>query len=137
MVKQQYFIIVLTIMTLFIGCIQVNHPLYKRVAIPEEFSEETQKQILSEVIYQLKQPQIKDQLLSRFPQMKETDLMKTDIRWEIAQDSKSKTYFVLVGITDTRGFSEAEAVTEYLVEILKKAISSSSEKHRVRQHGSA
>lgn len=129
-VQLRGFLAMAALIILFNSCIRINQSAYKRVPIPSEFSTEIQKKILLDAVNQLKQPAIKTQILSSFPDMKEADILKTDIRWEVIQTSTSQTYFLVVGLKDTKGISTPDKMIEYLSSLAKQVISEAAERYK-------
>ncbi|HYE75194.1 MAG TPA: hypothetical protein VEF04_17765, partial [Blastocatellia bacterium] len=129
----KYQIVIIVFSIFLVGCIQVNQSLYKRTQIPKNFDDVTQQAILQESLMQLKQPETKGLLLSRFPNLKESDLMKSDLRWEVFQTADSKTYFISVGVKDVKSFPQSDEFVSYLLELANKAIQTSANKYKGKE----
>jgi hypothetical protein len=125
----------LSITLLMLGCVQVKRTIYKRVYIPTEFDVATQELILKDAISRLKQPDIKEKILHRFPKITDADLYMTDIRWELHSTPTSQTYSLLVGIKDVSNFPDPEEFSQYFFELAKQAVNEAVAKRKSLEPG--
>jgi hypothetical protein len=97
-----------------IGC-TVKQSLYKRIELPKNLPEATQRSIANQVFAALWTQKFVTELGQKFSSVTQQKLALTDMRWDVVVSSSGRSFFISIGVKDTSGFPEAEGVVDFAI----------------------
>ena len=99
-----------------IGC-TVKQSLYKRIELPKNLTEATQRSIANQVFASLRTKKFVAELGQKFPSVTQQQLALTDMRWDVVVSTSSgRSFFISIGVKNTRGFPDAEGVVDFAIQ---------------------
>lgn len=91
--------------------------MYKRFELPQGISETAEQKVFAGVAQAMRSQPFIDELKKRFPSITQSQLMKTDIRWDVVKATpSSRSFFISFGVKNTADFPESEALLDFCLE---------------------
>lgn len=104
------------VLLLVVGCAPIRHSIYKRFELPRDLDRQTEQQVFLGVVAAMRSQPFVDELKRRFPSVTQSQLLKTDIRWDVFKSGKTRVASISFGVKDTAAFPEAREVVDFALE---------------------
>jgi hypothetical protein len=108
-----FFLVAAVIMA---GC-TARQSLYKRFELPQGLDEATEQKVFAGIVQAMRSQHFINELKKRFPAIRQSQLLKTDIRWDVVKTTTpSRSFLISFGVKDTTDFPDAEALVAFCLE---------------------